>query len=1257
MAKFGAGLDAQRIQSGEATPTPSETLQRVLSKTLGSLSQNMEIPEETQMESAAPQSIPPQEDLTAQPPAPEAFTEDQNLIPFGQRLKAVQEGEIRPTFDQWKPTGAQTSQDLVGEVDLGPDYTKTGEAKGLINAPRDPLRDMVVRAQRTGMMMNPLVREYTRPDGKVVPVPTISLKDTNVTQKEFRTQYMELNKRIMAATTPEEEAALIRERDALADPENRENTILKTYLQTLDAMTIDPQGRAAPDPKFLNTGVVATEHEIDNAFLGNNQDVDAIVDYDENGNEVVTAYSSELLNPSDLAQRVGQNVAKWWAAEKADQGTPVDRKRMTTQQQKDLGAAFLISYAMANPDLIQTVRRKKDETTGEFVEDADGRAIAFRLTAKGQDVLSANRQYREQAMGINLDPFLNPQPSGLKGDAELEKPTFRKKSVISGKGKSKAYATLDEYEEAITNLNSVAHVVDDRRLRIVSVMAVPALYAKVGNPNDKFGDSFGIGRGSVDTIVMEKKHLDKMEDADALKEAIGITQSKKSQVAEDLSTLSLFRKMANYLTHAMQPLAGRLMVQQGKFNPTRKKIIRFVTRSKHAAKIDSMNSMVGRDYMNIMALSFGKDALLEDGRIADIKANQDKYYTWGKLLESALDQAFPKEALDPLSDVIAKGGELPTSVASQFAAFQRALTAKEGQADTRSELMALLQDKGEDAPMAIDALIDFKNFIDNMNAGRPHYTYVNAYVDGKTNGMANQGMMLGNSQIAARVGALRGADASMAVDGGDIRDEMARVIINRLTDVGLPVLTHKRLSEYDFLESLRSVLEKLAKSKDINKKVTMVFPYGKEIPGLRNEIAKLIPSMRAKDPELDQALNFINDDKTVIDAAHDNVVYALFEIFGPDTFKARGSMRAVGFMHAITDNLFSLRGPSGHRITLGDYRVEETPRTTSRVEAKVGEKGTNPLALRLQESGIYMSSAARKGDEPAGHVRGRSAVIPTQSMDSATVARTVTGSSWQKLKDAHPQGEPYVFQIYDAYKVDVNSYRTLVEEVNKNFLDITTRDWNFIEEANKELKSLKKEFKAQMQDAPGQTHTFMNGKFDYLFKLIDPEFVGTQSGGVRPTYRTLRTFLSSAYPIDPDMMYLSQRDEKGRVISVTVRPLEPGDLKKYTVESRINGYHDYIYHKVHPFRRMIVDAYNDHANSKTPKILDMKDLNSAATSPKLINSEQAYHIFETIMDAIKIDKQMEEFTQRSNRNRAELRKKIDQQIKDTGIGVLQFWAH
>ena len=176
----------------------------------------------------------------------------------------------------------------------------------------------------------------------------------------------------------------------------------------------------------------------------------------------------------------------------------------------------------------------------------------------------------------------------------------------------------------------------------------------------------------------------------------------------------------------------------------------------------------------------------------------------------------------------------------------------------------------------------------------------------------------------------------------------------------------------------------------------------------------------------------------------------------PEAAEARSVMRANATMYALTDQLFSISGPSGFKLNMGGNQIEGEGEAV-RYDVKSDKGSIRPSAVLYKSK---PTSAAEKGGTPGLYAYGRSLPSPVQSIDAATVAKTVTGKSWQKLKQAS-NGNPYIHTIYDAFKVDANGYDVVLKDVNANWFK-TTMDWSYLQEtrdaAARDMQKFWKEF-------------------------------------------------------------------------------------------------------------------------------------------------------------------------------------------------------
>ena len=335
-------------------------------------------------------------------------------------------------------------------------------------------------------------------------------------------------------------------------------------------------------------------------------------------------------------------------------------------------------------------------------------------------------------------------------------------------------------------------------------------------------------------------------------------------------------------------------------------------------------------------------------------------------------------------------------------------------------------------------------------------------MDGKTNGIANNGIQLGVKEVAERTGVIRSQNAKTLLDKGDIRVALAERILDIDVD-GIPGTIENKGPIYDLLQKFG---EFKGPARDLQKDTTMQFGYGKELKSFEENIEESI-AKRLADPEFEAVYNRAlqstegNVDK-LRDIIHGVYMDALVKTLSDDAADARAVMRANAVMFALMDEIFSIKGPSGFNINMAgtDYELDPAQDITYGF-TKEGKATTRTATIGRKKD---TSAAARHGS-PGQYAYGRSLPAPIQSIDASTVAQTVTGKSWEKLKSAS-QGNPYIHTIYDAFKVDANGYDVVLEEANKNWLN-TSFDWSYLEQTRDAYLKTSDAFRKKINQLPG----------------------------------------------------------------------------------------------------------------------------------------------------------------------------------------------
>ena len=784
------------------------------------------------------------------------------------------------------------------------------------------------------------------------------------------------------------------------------------------------------DPDFILAGSMATEHMLMEFAAGASElEADADVetaDFDKAPLKKVTKVAKQQGNAA-----VGNQIALEYQRLKGNEAPA----KLPTKEAETLGDAFKMMWVSQNPNLAKVIR--DPATNQKFIE----------LTPEGEAVLEKGQTDRKRLFPTNyVRPAKSPSKTGkLPGDTGQNVV----KNVQGQVGKQKFGDVLDQ---AIVNLGQIPNVVDKQRMRLLYATALPVI-----RDNNYSSPSATINNLGLDKLAKyEAKH-----GKDVAMEEMNKATFK---LAQEIQAVAMERNGANYLTYAIQGFQGRISPQQSKFNPTTSKAVRFVTRNAVPAPAKPGSRV---DYnlrqMYAMMLVPGADEVLPEIREQKFEAYASQIEAWGDRLEAAL-QMSDAEA-EAISQAIEKGISLSDP---SFPPIKP--VALDPQQD--AELIAKIKSKGEDGLHFMDGLMDAAKYLKARRAGKTHHSYFNAYIDGKTNGIASNGIQMGNSKTARQTGVMRYSKEDYLDEHGDVRQVLRDELMAAVDNVGFTG-THEYASE------MNAVARAVFNHRDLNKKTTMTFGYGKEIETFwvdMYETAMLLKTdpSQIKDAEMREA--FVASIDTVLEKLQDEdgkggpfgqtlmTLYkpALESVMSPEALASRNIMRSVATMFSMTNQLMTMKGPTGMDMHFGREVVK--PGEYTETSYRIGRDGDKTQHSAIHQETELTSAAPRMyEDKPAygDYAYGGSVVGPVQALDAAAVALSVTGKSWNRMKKSSG-GNPYVHTIYDAFKSDAMSYDTILEEVNQNWLD-AAMNWSYLEQAKESVNKAMTEWKAEMR--------------------------------------------------------------------------------------------------------------------------------------------------------------------------------------------------
>ena len=839
------------------------------------------------------------------------------------------------------------------------------------------------------------------------------------------------------------------------------------------------------DPEFAIAGSIVTENAIFQLSSGASLGTDVDLEFDSDPTTEQEGFAASEIEGQQPKQSkaipvqkqrgnefIGQQIAQEFQRLK---GVEVPAK-IPPKEAAVLGDSFKTMWQKQNPNLA-VVGWDKGNSNQKYIQ----------LTPEGEDVLAAGKADRARLFpSKNVRPAKIPLKRGeLPGDTGEN--VVRKKQGSVGKAQNFGR----EIEESMRNMSQVPNVVDTQRLGILYATALPVL-KNLQDPN-----AINDWRATINNIGADKraKYYAKAAanptlDVDPELEAQNEIKKAGIKLAQQIQSIAQERKGANYLSYSVQGFQGRITPQQSKFNPTTSKAVRFVTRNavpsiaKPGSRVDyNLRQMYGN------MLVEGGDAVLPEAREIKLQGATPQLRAWGQQLKQALDTN--KEKTEAVSQAIEKG--LPITDPN-FPPIPTLNLDPEKDA----ELISKIEKKGEDGPHFIDGLIDFANYMDAKDKKVPYSSYFNVYIDGKTNGLASNAIQMGNSEAASRTGVTRNSETDY-LDEGDIRDQLQNDLLHAVDNNGFDGWTQEYTSE------LNAVARAVFSHRQLNKDTTMTFGYGKEIESFKTNVQDTVNLLRT-DPSQIKNPKFRAEFEAAIETVmkkDPNIHETLMGVYSPalegvmskEALAVRSVMRSSSMMFAATNQLMEIEGPSGMQLRFGRNQEIAESATDSRYEVAVdGKKETHYTTTREAEGTSAATKAYSHTDAETGEVTttehageyayGGSVVGPVQALDAATVSRTASGKSWNRMKKASG-GNPYMHTIYDAFKTDANGYDVVLEEVNQNWLDLSM-EWSYLKETKKSTQEAMEKFREDINSRPSNEPLTDNERLymDYIMRGV-----------------------------------------------------------------------------------------------------------------------------------------------------------------------------
>ena len=831
-------------------------------------------------------------------------------------------------------------------------------------------------------------------------------------------------------------------------------TNIKNVMSQTGALNQDVTSNLKVDPMFSSIVALYAEDYFATKTIGEDP---SLLDPEEQpesemfgmdaGAQLAQVPNMEIKKADD-PRRLGQEIHKEYQRYK---GVP----EAEIQPLDDTGAAFLGDYAKE----VYAESVGPENITRETVYDQKTKksSTSFYMTPLMVKRLQSSQAYRDQIMPKK---FVRPNKAPTRGAQVVgDMAGFVKR--VSGQV-VKGRITSREIEEAIENSGSVPHVVRPERLRILFSTILPALMSDHNAYGqdalmDMFAEINNFGPSKLQKYLAVQNQKGG-QGYDANQEMAKL----KNVIAQQILGIAMEKDGANYLQYFMQAFNGRLTPQASLFNPTTSKAVRFVTSNATPTAIKPQGKMVEAAFQAYALVigAKGTDGLLPKERKHAILKQAPQLEAWGDRLAAVMDESMTNEEADAVAKAIAAG------IPMNDPKFPRVKPmALDPQRD--ADLIAAIKAKGEDGPAYIDGLIDFAKFRKAMRDGKTYYSYLNPTIDGKTNGPASNGMQMGDEKIAYRTGVLRTKDSMYAVqDDMDIRDELQDIL---LADIEQGFSGHFKDEADETL--VVGVAKAVVTHRPLNKAMTMTFGYGKDFPSFKKDIVDTIYELAETNPKVREALAVINSDGSTLDMDQvadmilGKYIPAVAQVMSEDGIVARHLLWGTALVSSLADIPIEMRGPTGLLMAFGG----KAPYTSESVgKYKLQGREINARTYESKPTAAAVKSRTDNNGEVTEDVGGTAwgGIIPgpVQAIDAATVIKTFSGKSWQKIKQA-TGNKPYVHQIYDAFKFDIATYAVAAEEVNRNWAKVSL-EWSYLNEAEMAVDRAIKELQEKANALP-----------------------------------------------------------------------------------------------------------------------------------------------------------------------------------------------
>lgn len=366
----------------------------------------------------------------------------------------------------------------------------------------------------------------------------------------------------------------------------------------------------------------------------------------------------------------------------------------------------------------------------------------------------------------------------------------------------------------------------------------------------------------------------------------------------------------------------------------------------------------------------------------------------------------------------------------------------------------------------IEEAVELSRYMDSLASGKPFTSMMRPVeVDGISNGIASMATQLGIRDVMFRIGVLRQDPDKVLAEfkdiEGNIRKELANNMLNS-TQTGLGALLTStdfqkkyNVTHADF-DDLKIMLDLAIKAEFGNgnniylKQPIMTLPYGQAVSSM------LYIGLEAITQNKNPALKTMAESHRlgvtgVAKLLHGILAHNLEATLGMEVIEFSEALKGAADVAMLANEPIIFTKPSGSPASIGvvDFEVTGSDVISQQINQRgVDESGkefSNPIrGMRTQYHPTRKVVNALGGQRISGSSM-TTGILPQViiSIDGSVMSITFSGDSYKRIQKDSGQGVPYGVAIYDAIIGDLGSFRSLVNNINKTWVD-TTLDYDLI---------------------------------------------------------------------------------------------------------------------------------------------------------------------------------------------------------------------